>query len=119
MRTYLDEDLSDTVAIIARELGSDTTCSHEDGRDGTPDFEQLEYAAAQGRAFVTRNRRDFYHLTFEFQRRGLPHAGVLLVSSALANDAYRAIAEAIVRYDQRYPDGMPPYMIDYLSPARD
>ena len=119
MRFYLDEDQSDVAAVIARERGSDVTCSHEEGRDGTPDHEQLAYAAAQGRAIVTRNYPDFHRLTVEFQRQGRLHAGVLMVPSSLPNDAYRAIAEAIVRYDREHPDGMPPYMIDYLAPVRD
>ncbi len=119
MRFYLDEDLSNTVALIARNLGGNTTCSHEVGRDGTTDEAQLTYAATQGRAIVTRNYPDFFRLTFEFQRLGLPHAGVLLVSSALRNKDFRAIAEAIIRYDRTHADGMPPYMIDYLSPERD
>ncbi len=119
MRFYLDEDQSDVVAGIARALGGDTTCSHEVGRDGTSDHDQLAYAAAQGRVIVTRNYRDFIHLTAEFERQGYPHTGVLMVPLSLPNDAYRAIAEAIIRYDRAHPEGMPPYMIDYLTPARD
>lgn len=118
MRFYLDEDQSDIVAIIARERGSDVTCSHEDGRGGTPDDAQLEYAAVQGRAIVTRNYPDFDRLTLEFQRQGRPHAGVLFVPPSMRNRDFRAIAAAIVRYDREHPDGMPPYMIDYLVPVR-
>ena len=118
MRFYLDEDQSDVVAVIARERGSDVTCSHEEGRDSTPDHEQLAYAAMQGRAIVTRNHRDFHPLTLEFQQQGQPHAGVLFVPPSMENQDFRAIAEAIVRYDREHPEGMPPYMIDYLAPAR-
>ncbi|MBI2762127.1 MAG: DUF5615 family PIN-like protein [Chloroflexi bacterium] len=76
MRFHLDEDLPQGVAAIARNLGVDVTSAQELGQQGMPDREQLAHAAHEGRAIVSRNRRDFWQLTFTFQEQRLPHAGV-------------------------------------------
>ncbi|MGE0544683.1 MAG: DUF5615 family PIN-like protein [Dehalococcoidia bacterium] len=53
MRFYLDEDLSQTIAVIARErYGLDVAASHEIGKDRTTDDEQLAFAAELGRCIV-------------------------------------------------------------------
>jgi len=36
MRFYLDESLSDEIAVVARRLGVDVTSSHAVGNDGLP-----------------------------------------------------------------------------------
>jgi len=46
MRFYVDEDLSTEIARIGRQRGLDIVSSHEVERDGTPDDEQLDHAAA-------------------------------------------------------------------------
>lgn len=118
MRFYLDEDQSYRVARRARELGADVTSASEQGRMGLEDRDQLLFAAEEGRAIVTRNQRHFAPLTLEFQRRAMPHAGVLFLPPSLPNEAFEAIAQAIAAYDREHPDGMPPYMVDYLRPVR-
>ena len=119
MRFYLDEDLSDRIAVIARELGLDTISSHECGRDGQDDETQLLQSARDGRCFVTRNRADFVALSVRFFERDHPHAGVLLLASSLPGDNFAGIAAALVEYDQEHPDGLAPYGVDFLrSPRR-
>lgn len=116
MRYYLDEDLSPLAAQTARAHGVDATCSHECGRNGASDDAQLAFAATEGRVMVTRNARDYCRFTEEFQRLGLPHAGLLLVPPSLPNDAPWRIGLALVQYDRAHPQGMAPYMVDYLRP---
>ena len=114
MRFYLDEDQSDEAAALAHHYGLDVTCSHEAKLDRLLDDAQLAHAAAEGRAMVTRNYDDFTHFTYEFERQGLPHAGVLFLPPSLPNDDFNGIARALVVYDREHPDGMPPYAVDWL-----
>jgi hypothetical protein len=116
VRLYLDEDLSDEIARIARGQQVDVISSHECGRNGLPDETQLRLAAAEGRCLVTRNGRDFLRLTTVFFENGWPHAGVLVVSRSLANADFAGIARALVAYAARYEDDLPAYTTDYLVP---
>jgi len=117
VRFYLDEDLSDRVATIARAQGLDVVSSHECGRNGLPDEDQLRLAAEEGRCFVTRNASDFVPLTTRFFENEWPHLGLLIVSASLANDDFAGIARALVAYAQSHPDELPSYMTDYLHSA--
>ena len=118
MRFYLDEDIPDRVADIARRRGIDTLSTQECGRKGRSDEDQLQFAAEQERALVTRNYGDFDALTMRLLAEGRSHAGVLLVSVSLRGQGYAAIASALARYDAEHPTGMPQYRIDYLVPVR-
>ena len=115
MRFHLDEDLSDEVARICRGLNVDVISSHESGHDGLDDLAQLEFAATEVRCLVSCNRTDFLNLTTMFYERESPHAGVLIVTSALRAGGPAAMAAAIAEYDRRHPDGIFPYTFDYLS----
>jgi hypothetical protein len=114
MRFYLDEDLSDHIADLARAQGCDVVSSHECGRDGLSDEEQLRLAAGEGRCFVTRNRAHFVQLTVRCFERGWPHAGLLLLPGSLAGDRFAAIAGALARYDRQHPEGIAAYTVDFL-----
>jgi hypothetical protein len=117
VRYYLDEDLSQQVAIIGRARGLDIVSSHELGRDKLPDTEQLLLAAQEGRCFVTRNRNDFIRHTNLFHDTGWPHAGVLVVPYSLPNNRYTAIVEALIAYDRSREFGVSPYTLEFLSRA--
>jgi len=116
MRYLLDEHLSPIIARLCRdEYGLDVVCVEELGRKGRSDEEQLAFAAAVGRCFVTRDHRDLIGLTHTFLADGRPHTGVLAIPRSYADRDYARIAEAIGRYETEHPDGMPPYMVDYLG----
>ena len=103
------------VAILGRGAGLDVVSSHELGRDGLPDNEQLIRAAMEGRCVVTQNYVDFRPLSDEFQKHGLPHAGVLLVRrGAISRNHTGVFVAALVAHAAENPNGMPPYMVDYL-----
>jgi len=118
MRFYLDDDVgSERIVRAALRLGLDVITSTAAGHSGAVDRIHLARAAEMGRCIVTRNYPDFDRLTRQFQREGIPHAGVLFVPSSLPNEAFGAIARAFKAYDDAHPEGMPPYMVDYLSPT--
>jgi predicted nuclease of predicted toxin-antitoxin system len=116
MRFYLDEDLSDRIAVLARERGLDVTSSHEQElrRDSSPDESQLALAAGEGRCIVTKNGQDFHALTTIFREREFPHAGVLVVPSSLDGSEFDVIVERLAHWHELYPDGAAPYFLSYL-----
>src|SRR5581483_4421952 len=115
IRFHVDEDQSNTVAVVARNLfGLDATCSHELGMDRLTDAAQLAFAANAERCIVTGNRDDFAELTLEALAAGLPHAGVLIVPRSMLGNQFTRIARALAYYASLYPDGLPAYHVDYL-----
>lgn len=119
-RFLLDEDLSRRVAEIARGLGLDMVSVHEVGRIELDDDDHLRWAAREGRIVVTRNRNDYIEWTTVFFQRGEPHAGVLIVPTALSIQRPERIAHAVQRWAERTHErfgGQPlsPYFIDFLS----
>ena len=117
MRFYLDEHFSNAIAEACRRHGADVRTTHELGLHGASDEAQLIIAAQEGRCLVTADYADFEHWTSQFQAQGLAHAGVLMVSASLRRAGVRHIAAAITHYDREHPNGIPPYMIDWLRPA--
>ena len=78
----LDEMLSHTIAQQLRSRGHDVVAVVEDpSLMALPDEEILAAAAAQGRAFVTANIKDFTPLDHRYKASGRTHAGLVLVST--------------------------------------
>lgn len=115
MRFYLDENLSEEIAVIARGLGLDVVSSHGSGRDKLTDEEQLTRAAAERRCVVTANRDDFIRLTDLFLAEQRPHAGVLIVPRSMPTDRFARIAHALDGYAAAHEGGSTDYLLDYLS----
>ena len=116
MRLYLDENLSPEVAEIARaRCGLDVVCARDFGLVGAADAVLLRRAALEARCLVTRDRNHFLSETRSAPQQQAPHAGVLVVSRSLQNDRFAAIAAALCAYAARHPDGLPAYMVDYLT----
>jgi predicted nuclease of predicted toxin-antitoxin system len=118
VRFLLDENLSPTVAQVARGLGLEVVSVHDIGRRGLSDHEQVEFAASEGRTLVTGNRDDFIRLTFGFYQAGRPHRGVLIVPFSIPNHQPERIAHALRQWTDQWPgDTEPsPYFIDFLVP---
>jgi predicted nuclease of predicted toxin-antitoxin system len=115
MRFYLDEDLSDKIAAIARSYGVDVVSSHELGHDGSPDDVQLAIAVSMGRCIVTNNHAHFVALAEQYAQEGRPHSGMLLLAPSLPPNHFAAIARALAEYTRRYPgDGE---QTDWLRPT--
>src|SRR5437764_1396325 len=104
MRFYLDESLSDELAIAARRFGVDVTSSHAVGNDGLPDDVQLAYAIREARCIVTANYAHFSELAWEYAERAELHAGILLLPRSLppARDNFGALARALRSYSEQH-----------------
>ena len=115
MRFYLDENLSEEIAVIARGLGLDVVSSHGSGRDKLTDEDQLTLAAAEGRCVVTANRDDFIRLTNLFFAEQRPHAGVLILPRSIPTNNFARIAHALAGYAAAHTSASTSYLLDYLS----
>ena len=80
IRYHLDEHMHPAVAEGLRQRGVDVTTTVEAGLTGASDEDQLAFAAAQGRVFVTRDRH-FLVLDSE----GVAHAGIAFWHSKRRN----------------------------------
>jgi predicted nuclease of predicted toxin-antitoxin system len=117
MRLFLDEDLSDVVAQIARNLGLDACSVHEVDRRGLSDDEQFEYAADHEMVMVTRNRDDYLALNAQHQEAGTPNNGLLIVTRALPADQHARIAHTLQRWvetKEEAPESFGSYVVAYL-----
>jgi predicted nuclease of predicted toxin-antitoxin system len=74
-RLYADENVPRRLVEALRRLGYDVLTCYEAGHAGQriPDEEVLRFAAAQGRAVLTLNRRDFFRL----HQANPNHAGIV------------------------------------------
>ncbi len=119
MRYYLDEDLSYKIAVIAQRRGLDIVSAHVWGHSGVDDEHVLVLAAEDDRCVVTQNYRDFVRLSRQFEERGLPQAGVILVPRSVPANDFAAGAAALVHFDRKHPDGLGPYTVVWLKRAPD
>ena len=114
MKFYLDEDLSPKIAEILRKSGIDALSAHEAGMCEVSDQRQLDFAAAEKRYLVTRNRDDFIRLTVQFFNDQRPHRGVLIVPYTLPGDQFSRIASLIRKFSARHQKGLASYSIAFL-----
>ena len=96
MKLYLDEDISPKVSVILRKKGVDAVSAHETGMIEASDEEQLSFAAAQGRAMVTRNRDDFITLTVQFFEALRQHKGLIIVPHTIPGPEFSKLAVLLV-----------------------
>ena len=115
MKLYLDEDISPRVSEILRKKGVDAVSVHEVDMLQASDEEQLTFAAAAGRAMVTRNRNDFIILTVRFFEDLKPHEGLIIVPYTIPGSEFSRLAAMLAKYAKEYPRGMEPYTIEFLS----
>ena len=114
MKLYLDEDISPKVSVILRKKGLDAVSAHETGMLEASDEEQLSFAAAEGRAMVTRNRDDFVTLTVQFFEALKPHKGLIIVPHTIPGSEFSKLASLLMKHSKDYPQGLEPYTIEFL-----
>ena len=115
VRFYLDENLSQQIAVIARSLGVDVTSAQELGRLGIDDEDQLAFAASEHRCIVTQDYSDFPGIAKAAAARAMRHSGVLMVTRSLVARGNAAIADALRRFDREHPNEFGSYGADWLT----
>ncbi len=76
-KLHLNEHLSPRLASQLRRHGFDVTTSQEAGLLSITDEEQMAYAAAEQRAIVTFNVRDFSYLHNQYLAENKEHWGII------------------------------------------
>lgn len=90
-RFFTDEDIYAAIAIGLRKAGFDAISTPESGRISDDDDAQLEYAAADNRAFVTFNVADFAALHTDWIESGRHHAGIIVSQQRPIGDLLRRL----------------------------
>jgi predicted nuclease of predicted toxin-antitoxin system len=116
VKLYLDEDLSPVIAQMLQERGVDVVSSRDVSLIGVSDREQLEYAAREQRALVTRNARDFRVLADQRVREQHPHAGIIVCPPSFRGSEFARLANALETVARQRPEGLGPYDVLYLPP---
>ena len=108
---FTDEDVYGSVATKLRENGFDAGSTPEASRLGESDASQLEWAAQEGRAFLTFNVGHFARLHHEWLTGDRHHAGVIVSSQRPIGDLlHRILALASARTADEMRD-----RLEYLS----
>lgn len=109
MKALLDEQLSPRIAELLRDRGLDVQAV-VDRRDlaGRSDRLILEVAAAEERAVITNNVKDFRPLAAERLAQGESHAGLILLPSTRTRTrgAVETLTNAIEEILREHPDGL-------------
>ncbi len=93
---YIDEDVSDDLAIALRQRGYDALSVAEAGLLKHEDEEQLEFAVSQGRAILTYNGDDYIKLAAEWFEYGREHAGIV-ISQQFSKRQFGALLKQVLR----------------------
>ena len=94
----------------------DILSAHDVGMIQVSDQEQLDYAAANARCLVPRDRNDFIALTVHFFNEHRRHFGWVIVPHSFPGDRFNLIAKALAKHASNHPKGMESYEIDFLKP---
>ena len=93
IKLYLDEDVHKKVATALRLKGYDVISAHEEQKHSLSDYQQLEYAVAEGRAIFTFNVGDFNRLHKEYIKSGKNHSGILLSKQTPIGDTIKQLVK--------------------------
>jgi len=109
VKALIDEQLSPDIARLLRDRGHDVEAVAErEDLVGRSDRVIFEVAAAEGRAVVTNNIKDFRPLAAEWLAQGRAHSGVILLPSARMRTraAISTLADAIEKVMGEQPGGL-------------
>jgi predicted nuclease of predicted toxin-antitoxin system len=110
VKALLDEQLSPRIAELLRNRGHDVQAvTDRSDLAGQSARVILEVAAAEDRAVITNNVKDFRPLAAERLARGESHAGLILLPSTRTRtrDAVEMLTDAIERVLREHPAGLP------------
>ena len=109
MRALVDEQLSPQIAARLRQAGYDVVAVAErEDLVGRSDRGVLEVAAAEERAVITNNVKDFRPLAAERLALGQTHAGLILLPSKRTRTraSVATLALAIENVLREHPEGL-------------
>jgi predicted nuclease of predicted toxin-antitoxin system len=121
VKALLDEQLSPRIAELLRNRGRDVQAvTDRSDLAGQSDRVILEVAAAEDRAVITNNVKEFRPLAAERLARGESHAGLILLPSTRTRtrDAVEMLTDAIERVLREHPAG-PPATERWVPPVSD
>jgi uncharacterized protein with PIN domain len=101
IKLYIDEDLTDRIAVTLRRKGFDAVSAHEVNMRGKTDKEQLEYATNQKRVILTRNVKHFVNLQREYFENSLHHDGIVVTNYLPLKELIRRITRFL---NERCPE---------------
>ncbi len=96
-RLYVDEQLDPILRNLFIQYGHDAIHTYDVGKEGSPDTEQLSFAAQSSRILVTLNREDFedlHRLWLALNDWGLmarKHAGILTTWGRIPVEEWAAL----------------------------
>jgi len=99
LRLFLDEDVHLALAGALRKRGYDATHTGEEGRLGTTDKDQLEFAAEENRCLVTFNIGDFVQLHNLWLQPGREHADIIVSKQLPVGEVLRRLLVLLQRED--------------------
>ena len=91
IKLYIDEDLTDRLAVALRSRGYNVISAHEVNMRGRTDKEQLEFATHNIRVILTRNIKHFVALQREYYKHGLLHKGIVMTDYLPLKELIRRI----------------------------
>ena len=103
IKLYIDEDLTDRIAVALRSRGYDVISVHEVSMRGKTDEEQLRYATKNNRVILTRNIKHFVTLQREYYKNGLSHAGIAVTDYLPFKELIRRINNFL---NKKFPGDM-------------
>ncbi len=95
IKLYLDEDISQTVAVVLRSRGFDAVSVHEAGMRGKTDEEQMAYAINDGRVLLTFNAKHFAPLAKQLYKNGQSHFGIVISKQVNLSEMIRLIVRML------------------------
>ncbi len=97
IKLYIDEDLTDRLAVALRSRGYDVISAHEVNMRGRTDKEQLEFATKNNRIILTRNVKHFVILQREYYKNGILHKGIVVTDYHPLKELMRRIMRFLNR----------------------
>jgi uncharacterized protein with PIN domain len=110
LKALLDAQLSHEIAQLLRDRGLDVAAvtARDDIPSSASDAKLMEIAAAEDRAVITNNIKDFRPIAARRLQSGQAHAGLILVPSSRRRTraANAALADEVAAVMRANPDGL-------------
>jgi predicted nuclease of predicted toxin-antitoxin system len=97
---FIDEDVHAGLAAALRRQGIDAVNAHECGRKEAKDSEQLAFAVAQQRAFMTFNLADFEELASQYFWQNKQHFGIIVSPQRTLRETLRRLVTLTKRFNR-------------------